>query len=439
MENLTRVEMREYNFGRLSLRSKARAVLSSLALIVALVWLLRSVLFVSGYGTEIVYVFMVLLFLSNILTVRLNSDVFAFLSSLASSFGSFAVDLSLAFFFGGFFGLGSEFTTYTLAFFVGGLVLYVTSWSLGRLESPKRAMVAKEVVSFGSGPIQLGKNLKAQVQELTGLPIRVRDRLLGVVALNDMDLAFQTTFGPVKVPVRSPALVLSSRLSQKGKVRTATDEEWEEASDLYSDRGEEAGWTVVKLPFVKVEDQGGFSTEVEVGPFKFSDTDQGSVVDIPPFIHVVSDEGSRSGRALVLSRGEQRAKVTCARGMVRASWNGWRIKTDGEGYTVVRHGGSYAKDRAGSLVVGSPGYVLKVSKDNVSVELPDTRLMATPSVLVLTSGDKSQRISDEKLSKRFTESMLGVARDQISELLAGRDPDPADVYVEIDSLLEEIR
>jgi hypothetical protein len=439
VENLTRVEMRAYGFSRLSLRSKARTVFSSLALIVALVWLLRSVLFVSEYGNEIVYVFMALLFLSNILKVRLNSDVFAFLSSLASSFGSFAVDLSLAFFFGGFFGLGSEFTAYTLAFFVGGLVLYVTSWSLGRLESPKRAMVAKEVASFGSGPIQLGKNLKAQVQELTGLPIRLRDRLLGIVTLNDIDLVFQTTFGPVKVPVRSPALVLSSRLNQKGRIREATEGEWKEASDLYTNRGEEAGWTVVKLPFVKVEDQGGFSTEVEVGPFKFSDTDQGSVIDIPPFIHVVSDEGSRSGRALVLSRGERRARVTCARDMVRASWNGWRIKTDGQGYTVVRHSGSYAKDKAGGLVVGSPGYSLRVSKDNVSVELPDTKLMATPSVLVLASGGKSQRISDEKLSRRFIESMLDVAQDQISELLAGQDPDPADVYVEIDSLLKEIR
>jgi len=436
---LTKAEVRIFNLHEMSLRSKLQAVSTSLALIVALVWLLRSVLFVSEYGTEIVYVFTALVFLSNILGVRLDSDIFAFLSSLASSLGSFAIDLSLAFFFGGFFGLGAEFTTYTLAFFVGGLVLYVTSWSLGRLESPKRAMVAKEVVSFGSGPVQLGSNLKAQVQELTGLPLKMRNRLMGIVALNDMDLVFQTTFGPIKVPVKSPALVLSSRLSQKGKVRDATDKEWEEASDLYSKRREEAGWTVVRLPFVKVEDQGGFSTEVEVGPFKFSDTDQGSVVDIPPFIHVVTDEGSKSGRALVLSGGEQRAKVTCAKGMVRASWNGWRIKTDGQGYTVVRHGGSYAKDRAGSLVVGSPGYSLKVSRDNVSVELPDTRLMATPSVLVLTSGDKSQRIRNEKLSKRFTESMLGVAKDQISELLAGRDPDPADVYVEIDSLLEEIK
>jgi hypothetical protein len=108
VENLTRVEARVYDFSRLSLRSKARAVFSSLALIVALVWLLRSVLFVSEYGNEIVCVFMVLLFLSNILKVRLNSDVFAFLSSLASSFGSFAVGLSLAFFFGDFFGLGSD-------------------------------------------------------------------------------------------------------------------------------------------------------------------------------------------------------------------------------------------------------------------------------------------------------------------------------------------
>lgn len=43
MENLTRVERREYNFGRLSLRSKQPELTEDCLGIVTLVWLLRSV------------------------------------------------------------------------------------------------------------------------------------------------------------------------------------------------------------------------------------------------------------------------------------------------------------------------------------------------------------------------------------------------------------
>lgn len=425
---MTRVEI------RMTLRSKLKAVFGSFAMILALVWLLRSVLLISSYGDEIAYTFIGLLFLANIMSVRLDQGAFGLVSSFASSMGSYAVDLSIAFFLGGFLGLGDRLTTYTLALFVGGLVLFIASWTTGKLVEPRRPRVSVEVVSFGEGKHELATGLTASSAQLTGLPVKMGSKVLGAVTLEDFDLLAKTTLGTVRVPIRSPALVVG-HLLPGNKIRNATDQELRDAEALYLRRREQLGGTSIRLPFLRVEDHEGLATEVEFGPFKISDTEEGAVVDIPPFIHVTGDHTRYGRRVMVISGAEDKATVTFSHGTAKARWNGWRVKTDGETYTILRKGNSFAKDRGGSLIVGSPGYTLKVSEDNVSVQLPDTQITATPSVLILAAGGKSQRIKDEKLTKRFIDAMLEVANDQISRLLAGEEPDPADVYVEVDSIL----
>lgn len=426
---MTRVEF------RMTLRSKIQYMFTSLALILALVWLLRSVLLIPGYGDEIAYAFMALLFLSNVMSVKIDQGAFGLLSSLASSIGSYAVDLSISFFIGGFLGLGEQFTRYTLALFVGGLVLFVVSWKTGRLVEPKRPRICREVVSLGNNRLEFAAGLVADSPRLTGMPIKMGNKVLGAVTVDDFDLLVKTTLGPVKVAVKAPALVLGPHLTLGEKVRDPSDSELRDAEMLYSKRRDEVGGTSIRLPFLSVEEHEGLETEVQIGPFRVSDTEAGAVVDIPPFIHITSDSGGPGRRVFVTSGSDGRAIVTWSQGTIKARWNGWSVKTDGETHTVLRKGSSFAKDRAGSLIVGSPGYTLNVSGDNVSVQLPDMQITATPGVLVLTSGGKSQRMSDERLSKRFIDAMVEVARDQISRLMAGEEPDPADVYVEIDSLL----
>jgi len=405
--------------------------------LLALVWIFRSALLLSQYNAQLVNAFALFLLLANLVNVKLRS-AFGFLSSLASSVGSFAVELSLAFFFGGFLGLEKAYTDYTITLFVAGILFFVASWLFGRLEVPYARLISKEVVSFGGGEIRLTDNLSVKADSFTGLPITMDGKMVGAVALNDVELNLNTTLGTLRVQAKRPVLILSSRLKRGAKIRSASEDEIARAKALYESRREQLGrHAVVRLPFLSVEEYEDRASEVRIGPMRIADTDEGSVVDIPPFVHVV-DSTPRKHRVLVASKGESKVAVTSVDNEVRAMWDGWRVRTDGETYTTVRRGNSYARDSAGSLVVGCPGYRLTVSRGNVSLELVDTKIMATQSMLILKSGEKAQRVDDENLRQRFVEAMVEVAKAQISDLLSGIEPDPADVYDEVDSLLKNL-
>lgn len=412
--------------------------ISGIALILALAWIFRTALFISQYSIEIVYAFIVCVFFTNIIHVKLNQGVFGLVSSLASKLGSFALDTSVAFFFAGFLGLEQQFTNYTLALFIASLLLFIASFIFWRLVVPKRAIIGKEIFSFGKGQIQLADDLKAKTDNLTGMPIRIGNRQLGCISLNDVEFSVNTTLGYVRVPVSAPVLIMSGRLQKDARVRDATEDEWEKAESLYANRRKQLSGSLIKVPFVRVETYEDDSTEVEIGPIRISDTEEGTMVDVPPFIHFVDEEKPTKGRILIASGDRDKATIALARGILKASWGSFRLKTDGNTFTSVRKGGSYAKDRAGSIVIGSPGYELTVSGDNVSLELPDIELMATPSTLVVKAGGKTQRIANEKLSRRLIDAMVDVAKNQVSALLGGAEIDPADVYVEIDSILHGV-
>lgn len=413
-------------------------VISGIALILALAWIFRAALFISQYSIELIYAFIGCVFLTNLIHVRLNQGAFGFLSSLASKLGSFALDISVAFFFAGFLGLEQQFTNYTLALFIASLLLFIASFIFGRLVGPKRANISREVFSFGKGQIPLAEDLKAKTEQLTGMPVKIDNRQLGCISLNDVEFAVNTTLGSVRVPASAPVLIMSSKLQKDGKVRDATEDEWEKAESLYANRRKHLSGNLIKVPFVHVETYEDDSTEVEIGPMRISDSEEGTIVDIPPFIHLTDEEKPTKGRILIASGEKDKATIVVARGILKASWGGLRLKTDGDAFTSIRKAGSYAKDRAGSIVIGSPGYELTVSRDNVSLELPDIELMATPSTLVVKAGGKTQRIANEKLSRRLIDAMVDVAKNQVSDLLSGAEIDPADVYVEIDSILQGV-
>jgi len=423
---------------RMNTRAKIGTLFNGIALILALAWVFRETLLVSRYSIQIVFGVIACIIISNMINVKLGQGFFGFISSLASRTGAASIDLAIIFFFGGFLGLERQFSDYTLTLLAAGIVLFVASWTFGRLVAPIGPRIGREVVSFGTGQVQLANGLRAEAEELIGLRVSVGNKLLGCVTLTDVDFVVYTTLGATNVPAKAPVLILSQRIKCGEKIRDATEEEYARAEKLYSTRREQLHRISVRVPFVKVEEYGDFGTEVEIGPVKIHDTDEGTVVDIPPFIHAVEEPKLRGGRVFVASGDKRRTTITRAKGAVRAMWNGWRLKTDGESYTTVRKGNWYAKDRSGSLSVGSPGYRLTVSKDNVSVDLPDVSLMATPSVLVLKAGDKTHRIGDEKLSRKLIDALVDVARNQVSDLLSGAELDPADVYVEIDSLLQAV-
>ncbi|MEM2922193.1 MAG: hypothetical protein QXF26_07745 [Candidatus Bathyarchaeia archaeon] len=418
------------------LKHKLGAFLSSVTVLLALTWLLRSVLLLSQYSVELVYAFAFFLLLSNLVNVKLRSGAFGFLSSLSSSAGSFAIELSLAFFLGGFLGLEKAFTDYTLTLLVAGVLFFVASYLFGRLEAPHLHAISKEVIGIGGGELKLADNLSVKADAISGLPITIDGRMVGAVVLDDLELNINTTLGALKVQADNPVLILSSKLRRGAKIRGASEEELARAEEIYESRREQVGkHTAIKLPFLSVEEYDDHASEVRIGPMRVADTDEGSIVDIPPFIHIV-DTTPRRSRVLVVSKGDTKVVVTSVGNEVKATWDGWRLKTDGETYTFIRRGNSYARDSAGSLIVGCPGYELSVSKGNVSLELMDIKIMATQSNLVLKSGEKVQRISNEGLSRSFIEAIVEIAKGQISELLSGMELDPADVYDEVDSLLK---
>ncbi|MEM0219946.1 MAG: hypothetical protein QW213_06405, partial [Thermoproteota archaeon] len=182
---------------------------------------------------------------------------------------------------------------------------------------------------------------------------------------------------------------------------------------------------------------GDFYESVRFGPIRVSEEGGESKISITPFINIV-ESGKDKKKALVLSNNKKKVIVKLNGKKVKASWDGWKLVTDGESYTFLRKGSVYAKDSIDGLMLKTMNYTLKVSESSVSVDIPGIKLVATPKLLVLSSGSRSQRIEDQEISRRFIESVARIIRNQVSDLLNGIEPDIADVYAGIDSILKKV-
>lgn len=426
--------MRKARFG---LIDELAYITSTLVLVLIIVWLLRGPLQVSQYSSYIVHTVVLLMLFSKLLRVKVSEGVVSFVSSFISAIGWFALEVSVMFFIGGYLGLEQEFTRYTLPLFVAGIILLIFSWNLGVIVPIKRTALKKEVYLFETKGIQSSDNLKIRTEEFIGLPIEFGNMLVGCVTLKDLDLDINTTLGKISLLVRAPALIFSSNLNKKRKVRDASTEEYESARSFYISKKSEEKKSIVKLPFIEVEEYGDFYESVRFGPIRISEENGESTVSITPFVHI-TESGKRKRKALVLSNGKKKVMVRLDGKKVKASWDGWRLVTDGESYTFLRKGSVYAKDSIGELVLKTMNYTLKVSENSVSVSIPGVELTATPQLLVISSGSKFQKVEDKEISKRFIETVARIIRNQISDLLNGIEPDITDVYNGIDSVLKKI-
>lgn len=421
----------------LDLANKLSSVFSTFVLILILVWLLRGLLQISQYSSYIVYAVILFMLLSKLLQVKIDEGIAGFISSLTSSIGLLSVEVGILFFIGGYFGLEQEFSRYTLPLFVAGILLLILSWRLGVIVPIRRTTLKKEIYSFEDKGMQLDENLKIRTEELLGLPIELGNMLVGCVAIKDLDLDINTTLGKILVPVKAPAIIFSSSLNKKNKIRDASTEEYEAARSFYISKKGEEKKSIVKLPFIEVEEYGDFYESVRFGPIRVYEENGESTISITPFIHIV-ESGERKRKALVLSDNKKKVMVKLDGKKVKASWDGWRLVTDGKSYTFLRKGSVYAKDSLEGLMLKTMNYVLKVSESSVSVDIPGVKLVATPQLLILSSGNKSQRIEDKEISKRFIETIAKIIRNQVSDLLNGIEPNIADVYAGIDSVLKEV-
>lgn len=428
--------MRKVEF-KMKLRDQLELLLNSLVLIVALIWIFRDILLISQYSNEIVYTFIFFLFLSKIINVRFDMGIFGFISSLLSSIGSFSISLCIAFFLGGFLGLEKQFTSYTVSLLVAGIIAYLASWSFGTLVSKRRITLGKKLTSFYVENNQIASGIEIGADELNGIPILYGNKISGAVLFNNFDLNINTTLGNVRVPIKPPALVLSSKLRKKGEIRNVTVEELKKAMEILSSYKENIRTEYIKLPLILVREDPEVE-EVRFGPIKVVSTEDFDEISISPFIHIVEERKVKKGKAFVASVNKQEVVVKFEMGKIHASWNGSRLLTDGKSYTLLRRGSSYAKDKLGSLSLHSPSYSLRISKDTVSLKLFDIKLVVTPSMLILESNKRVQRIKDETLSKKFISSLLNLAKSQVTDLLRGIEPSLDEIYNEVDSLLGEI-
>ncbi|MBO3767917.1 MAG: hypothetical protein JTT16_01155 [Candidatus Brockarchaeota archaeon] len=422
---------------RLNFVDELAYVLSTFSLVLIIIWLLRSPLQISQYSRYIVYAVVFLMFFSKLLQIKVGAGVTGLVSSFASAVGSLALEVSIMFFVGSYLGLEQEFTRYILPLFLTGVILLILSWKLGFIVPLRKTTLRKEIYSFESKGMQLGENLKVKAEEIIGLPIEFGNILVGCVAIKDLDLDINTTIGKILIPIKTPTIIFSSSLRKKNKIRDASTEEYESAKSLYMSKKDEEKKSIIKLPFIEVEEYGDFYESVRFGPIRVSEEGGESKISITPFINIV-ESGKDKKKALVLSNNKKKVIVKLNGKKVKASWDGWKLVTDGESYTFLRKGSVYAKDSIDGLMLKTMNYTLKVSESSVSVDIPGIKLVATPKLLVLSSGSRSQRIEDQEISRRFIESVARIIRNQVSDLLNGIEPDIADVYAGIDSILKKV-
>jgi len=413
----------------------------TMAALLLLVWLARTILSISQYSTEILLSSFGLILLSRVFSTRTRSGAGRAVSSFLWNVAIGCVIIVIAIWFLGWVAsLQSSALPSGFSSAVPGLVIVVIS--TGLLAYAVRELTPRRENPFAGGPailvhadsaVKAGKTTLSPKTDAIALPVKKSGRTVGCVLFGDVKASFETPMGPVTASFARPVTTFGipfrgdkagrddvSRLTGKN-----VDQLIQEARiDPEISRLGGAG-NSVDLPFVHVRED-SFGESVDVGPISVREGPEGESVRIGPW-ELNSKEGAISHTSWLARGAQDSSSLSVSGEEASAKWNGsslW-MKGDAMRLTVAGDGFHYSPTEVRTF---SPLHTLHVANQKMTLNTRKFTLNVTADRVVLRAESGSKSTDSPALAQDLRTLFTEEAKKHIQDVMKG-------VPIDLDEML----
>ncbi len=432
-------------------RRKIGGALSTAALLLAVVWLLRGPMLLAQYGDQIILGVLILYLAANLVSIETRFGVGWAFASLIGRLARFLFISGIMLWLLSFFGLSDPFRMLILPFIIAGLLMGMASMAASSLVGrPKMLDLRKTPFYFEPGTIYSDERVTVLLPDGGyGFKVRRYGAETAAILFSSVVAEIETEAGKFNITFRPPVMVRGRDFSKVGR-RVSKDEFGEsgfsyakalgEASRLLtrevSRRRIVGGYDLVKLPFVHIESS-EYEDVVEVGPLRIVSGIDGDYVEFGPFFKVGSYEASRRKRPFsVVGYGEPKAELTVKPYRVTASWDGIDLEIR-NGQIKIVVGESSAEVSSDRVRLSSPAYSIEIGESGMLLTMPDLRLVVKGDSISLAFRGRVKKVRDPELASRLLRELGEVTKNQVLQLFEGFPPDPFEILERIEDLLGE--
>jgi len=464
---------------------RAASALGTVATLLILIWLVRGILSLSTYSTELLVVSFGLIFLGRALRTTTSMGA---TRAVSSFFWNIAVAsiiiLVFIWFLGWIAGIQQDVLPVRITQQVPNLVIVAIATGLAAYAARELAPMVKGPLASGpavmvtpSSSLNFGSVRLSTKKDSIVLPIRRSRRTVGGVVFGDVSATFQTPMGTVTGSIPGPVTSMGipfrgqkadkedvSRLTGKSLTQlvedTLVDISLPRSDDFvggidafFGDR------SLTRMPFVRVR-RGEDGESVDVGPISIRrgrGEDEEVRVDPSSFNSEYSDgrfwrrgpfwedrRGDRGSRrrprrfsSWWLAKGNRGSSYLSASfDGVQARWNGssLRLRGDSMKMTVGSDGFTYSPTE---LETYSPLHTLHVAQSNATLNTKKFTLNVSGSKVNLRSEDGSKSTESSVLAKDLRELLAETANKQVKAVMEGEPMELDDMLVRTEEVLRK--
>ena len=413
----------------------------TMAAVLLLAWLVRGILAISGYSTDILLSSFALIFLSGVFRTRTRSGVgravSSFLWNVAVACVIIAIAIGLLVWVASVQGatLSSTITSQVPALVIIAIAAGLLAYAIHEL-SPRRGGLHPSrpvIVVRTDSEVKAGRTTLSAKADSAALPIAKSGKTVGCIVFGDLRASFETPMGRVIAPFTGPVVTfgIPFRGDKAGSAETSkvasqnVDELIRRAQTDPSGLRPNNGWRDVDLPFVHVHED-WFGESVDVGPISVRHGPEGERVRIGAFEFDSDDHDDR--HASWIARGSQESSyLRVSDDAVSARWNGSSLWMKGDSMKLITGADGFEYSPT-EIKTFSPLHTLHVANQKMTLDTRKFSLNVTAERVVLRaeSGSKSTESPDlaRDLRNLFTEE----AKKHVQDVMKG-------VPIDIDEML----
>ncbi|MGP8124456.1 MAG: hypothetical protein ACLQEQ_01095 [Nitrososphaerales archaeon] len=423
----------------------------TMAVLLLLIWLVRGVLTISQYSTEI----LVASFALGMLGLAFNTRTRSGPARAVSSFlGNITGGLILVVILIWFLGWVASIQGSPLSSAISGRVtdLVIAAIATGLLAYVVHALTpARErfhvggpaILVHANSSVSTGRTTLSPKADTVALPItRSRSgRTVGCVVFGDIKASFDTPMGNVTAsftkPVTTAGIPFRGEKAGKDEVTKITGESVDKliqrarVDDAISKL--DAAGSSVDLPFIHVRED-PFGDSVDVGPISIRDTSEGGTVKIGPLEFNMKDGADRHTSWL---RGAQDSSyLMMSDEGASAKWNGsslW-VKGDSMKLTAGTDGFHYSPTEVKTF---SPLHTLHVANQRMTLNTRKFTLNVAADRVVLRAESGSKSTDSADLARDLRNVFTEEAKKHIQDVMKGAPIDLDDMLSSTEEVLKK--
>lgn len=420
---------------------RVASAFGTMAALLLLVWLVRGILSISAYSTEMLVASFGLIFLSRAFSTRTRSGVGRAVSSFLGNVAIGCIIVVIAiWFFGWVASLQGSALPSGFSSNVPGLV--VAAISTGLLAYVIRELTSRRENPFAGGPpilvhadsgVKAGKTTLSAKTDTIALPVTRWGKTVGCILFGDVKASFETPMGPVTAsytrPMTSFGIPFRGNKAGRDDVSRLTGKD---TSQLIQEARIDPKMTrlnvdghSVDLPFVHVE-KDGFGESVDVGPISVRRGPEGETVRIGSLRF--DSEGNGDHYTSWFARGGQDSSyLSVSDEEASAKWNGSSLWMKGDSMRLMTgaDGFFYSPTEVRTF---SPLHTLSVANQKMTLNTRKFTLNVTAERVVLRAESGSKSTDSPALAQDLRNLFTEEAKKHIQDVMKG-------VPIDLDEML----